>query len=119
MIGGYQNTNQVDEYLNPKPIINSRTCQSSHGNGGFLEGTTFDSSLGAYVCPCGRQYFSDIPRPEEVNTKPSYTNDILQTQIQQKVQDLPDDGKASVLPKPDMELHLLRPGLPRDTTGRP
>lgn len=64
---------QVDGIMNPKPIITPQNCTNSHGNGAFLEGTVYDSSLGVYVCPCGRQYHSDLPKPEEIVIKSSFT----------------------------------------------
>lgn len=52
----------------PKPGVplGPTNCPSSHGVKGFLAGTVFDQGLGCFVCPCGRQYFSDIERPSEV-----------------------------------------------------
>lgn len=54
------------------PSVNPGNCPSSHGVKGFLDGTVYDPSLGVYVCPCGRQYMSDMPKPDTVTTAPSY-----------------------------------------------
>ena len=52
------------EVLNPQPKITSLNCPSSHGTSGFLQGTTYDQALGRFVCVCGRQYTSNLDKPD-------------------------------------------------------
>lgn len=67
---GYKGEPQ--DVLNSKPNVTPRNCTSSHGITGFLEGTVFDSTLGAYTCPCGRQYFSNVPKPDWITDRSSF-----------------------------------------------
>lgn len=58
-----------------QPKLNPNNCPSSHGASGFLFGTTYDASTGSYTCLCGRQYFSAIKRPGEVEEVRSFHRD--------------------------------------------
>jgi hypothetical protein len=54
------------DILNPQKHVRPETCKSSHGTKGFLQGTTYDKQLGRFVCPCGRQYTSNLDKPDWV-----------------------------------------------------
>lgn len=56
------------DIINPKPKITSINCPSTHGLSGFMQDTTYDRALGRFVCPCGRQYTSNIDKPDWIQT---------------------------------------------------
>jgi hypothetical protein len=47
-------------------------CPSSHGVSGIAEGSTYDETLGIYICICGRTYFSNLPKPDDIKAIRSY-----------------------------------------------
>ncbi len=52
--------------------LNPNNCPSSHGGSGFMYGTVYDPSTGTYSCPCGRQYFSSLSKPDTIEEKRTY-----------------------------------------------